>query len=192
MNVAVERAAAVMAGFSGVWGIAGGWAIDLFLNRESRLHPDIDLAVLRCDQRALRSWVTAGRVEKVISGRVTQWARDEPLEEPVHEVHVTWSDGFQIEFLLNEYDQQTREWVFRRDPGVRRSLAATFVSERNVPYLAPEIVLLYKSKAPSAKDDADLGSVLPHLQAEQRSWLYQALQVTAPGHRWADIIFREP
>jgi hypothetical protein len=94
--------------------------------------------------------------------------------------------------LLNECDEGTQEWVFRRDPRVRRALAATFLGLPNLPYLAPEIVLLYKSKAPSAKDDADLGSVLPYIDGEQRTWLYEALQVTAPGHRWANTIGRSP
>jgi hypothetical protein len=134
MNVAIERAPAVMSGFREVWGIAGGWAIDLFLNRKSRPHPDIDLAVLRRDQMVLRSWVADGRVEKVTAGGITAWASDERLEEPIHEVHVTWADGFQIEFLLNECDQGTQEWMFRRDPRVRTALAPRSLAEHSVAF----------------------------------------------------------
>lgn len=40
--------------FNGPWWIAGGWAIDLFLGRQTRPHGDTDVLVLRCDQLALQ------------------------------------------------------------------------------------------------------------------------------------------
>src|SRR5262249_54808544 len=42
------------------WWIAGGWALDLFLERQTREHGDLDVGVLRRDVeevlRALRGW----------------------------------------------------------------------------------------------------------------------------------------
>ena len=35
------------------WFIAGGWAIDLFLNSETRLHDDIEIGIYRKDQMKL-------------------------------------------------------------------------------------------------------------------------------------------
>ncbi len=189
MNSALERAVSVMRGFHAPWGIAGGWALDLFIGRESRSHVDIDIAVLRADQGQLRSQVS-GRVEKVVERQLAEWSPTEVLELPAHEVHVRWPDGYHLEFLLNEQDRETGEWVFRRDARIRRPLAAAFVQGR-LPYLAPEIVLLYKAKAPSAKDDADFRATLPHLQSDRRSWLRQSLDVTAPGHHWASILSQE-
>jgi hypothetical protein len=189
MNSALERAVSVMGSFHAPWGIAGGWAVDLFIGRESRPHADVDIAVLRADQSQLRSQV-AGRFEKVVERQLAEWSPTEVLELPVHEVHVRWPDGYQLEFLLNEQDRQSGEWVFRRDARIRRPLAAAFMQGR-VPYLAPEIVLLYKAKAPSTKDDADFRGMLSHLQSDQRSWLRHALDVTAPGHRWASILSQE-
>ena len=178
-----------MSNFHGAWGVAGGWALDLFIGHESRSHADIDIAILRADQQQLRSHLT-GRVEKVVAGELAHWPPTEVLTPPVHEIHVSWPDGYQLEFLLNEQDLETHEWVFRRDSRIRRPLAAAFAAG-GVPYLAPEIVLLYKSKAPSTKDDADFHAVLSHLEDNQRSWLRQALDVTAPGHRWASILSRQ-
>lgn len=37
------------------WWIAGGWAIDLFLGRQTREHQDIDVLILRRDHQAVRS-----------------------------------------------------------------------------------------------------------------------------------------
>jgi hypothetical protein len=189
MNSAIERAVSVMSNFHAPWGVAGGWALDLFIGHESRSHADIDIAVLRADQTQLRS-LLSGRVEKVLGRQLAEWSPTEVLELPVHEVHVTCPDGYQLEFLLNEQDRQTHEWIFRRDARIRLPLAAAFASG-GVPYLAPEIVLLYKAKAPSAKDDADFHIVLPRLRDDQRWWLHQALDVTAPGHHWADILSQE-
>ena len=184
MNPAIERAAALMSGFHSPWGIAGGWAIDLFLGRESRPHADIDVAILRDDQRELHTRLSSARVEKVAAHQLVHWAVDETLAPPIHEVHATWPDGYHLEFLLNEQDRQTGEWVYRRDPRIRLPIGAAFCGDWALRYLAPEIVLLYKSKAPSAKDDVDFESVRPFLRARQRAWLRDALSLTAPGHRW--------
>jgi hypothetical protein len=71
-------------------------------------------------------------------------------------------------------------------------MAAAFPGGQNIPYLAPEIVLLYKAKAASAKDEADLGVAVAHLTDAQRFWLAEALNLTMPRHRWAGILSRVP
>ena len=179
-----------MSGFGGRWGFAGGWAIDLFLGRQSRPHADVDIAVLRDDQTALRPLLLGADVRKVVAHELAAWPDDETLQSPVHEVHVTWPDDFHLEFLLNEHDERTQEWVFRRETRIRRSLHAAFLGEAGRWYLAPEIVLLYKSKAPRSNDDADFEAAVPHLRADQRAWLIEALAVTAPSHRWAQSLGR--
>lgn len=177
-----------MSGFPGPWGVAGGWAIDLFLQRESRPHSDIDIALLRGDQRHLRARVAVAQVDKVMNHCLSPWHVDEELQPPVHELQATWPDGFHLEFLLNDQDHHTRQWIFRRDHRIRRPLLSTFLSSATLPYLAPEIVLLNKSKAPATRDDADLDCALPYLSVDQRGWLQHALSLTAPGHRWTEVI----
>jgi hypothetical protein len=192
VNAGLERAASVMSGFPGPWGIAGGWAIDLFLGRESRPHADIDVALLRGHQQHLGSRLPVGGAEKVVEQRLSPWSVEEQLHAPVHEIHATWPDGYHLELLLNEHDREMQQWIFRRDARIRQPLEVAFPRGGALPYLAPEIVLLYKSKAPAAKDDADLISALPHLSMQQREWLRQALATTASEHPWADMIAREP
>ena len=54
-----------------------------------------------------------------------------------------------------------------------------------VPFLAPEVQLLYKATdAPRPKDEADLAAVLPRLGAERREWLAAALRQYRPRHPW--------
>ena len=45
----------LLSDFRRPWMIAGGWAIDLFLRRVTREHEDVDIAILRADQRELRT-----------------------------------------------------------------------------------------------------------------------------------------
>jgi len=54
----------------------------------------------------------------------------------------------------------------------------------DVPFLAPEIALLFKAKAPSEKDVRDFGLVRPRLAAEPREWLRHALGTCYAGHPW--------
>jgi hypothetical protein len=178
------RAAKIMHGFGGRWGIAGGWAIDLFVGRQVRPHADIDVAILRDDQARLRDRLSDARVEKVVDGQLVPWGSGERLELPIHEVHVSWPDGLHLEFLLNEWDSASEEWMFRRDPRIRRAVDTVFSMGRGLPRLAPEVVLLYKSKGSEPKDDSDFSAAVPLMTPEQRQWLRHALAATQPEHPW--------
>ncbi len=53
-----------------------------------------------------------------------------------------------------------------------------------IPYLAPEVQILFKSKDIRPKDEADFQAVHELLDTAQRAWLVAALELTSPGHRW--------
>jgi hypothetical protein len=54
-----------------------------------------------------------------------------------------------------------------------------------VPYLVPEIVLLFKAKHDRPKDHADFAGIVPLLDPTQRAWLAAAaLARVDPGHCW--------
>jgi hypothetical protein len=57
-----------------------------------------------------------------------------------------------------------------------------------VPYLAPEIVLLFKAKSPQGKAKVDLATTLPTLSPEQIGWLRQALGIVHPNHNWMALL----
>jgi hypothetical protein len=171
-----------MRDFRGPWGFAGGWAIDLFLGVETRPHADVDIAILRDDQAALHRVLAGARIEKVIDHTLVAWSPDETLALPIHEIHASWPDGLHLEFLLNE--RRGGEWAFRRDERVRLPIERAFLSRDAMPFLTPEIALLYKSKGTAAKDDGDFHQALPHLGDERRAWLRDALARTMPDHHW--------
>ena len=174
-----------MRDFKPSWFVAGGWVIDLYLERVTRPHDDIEIAIFRQDQLALHSYLTGWLLQKVIHGELVAWHRDEFLELPIHELHCfnEASDPQQIEVLLNETNGN--EWIYRRNKMVRRPLAKCYlVSKEGIRFLCPEVVLLYKSKNPNAKDEQDFAGIVKHLDAERREWLRDSIAVCEAGHHW--------
>jgi hypothetical protein len=168
------------------WAVAGGWALDLFLGRQTREHADLDLAIWRADQHKLRAALTPDWVPEVAdNGVLRPWRSEEWLSLPIHEIHARSvnREGGSLEFLLNERDDTA--WINRRDTQVRRELNRAILVHDVIPLLAPEIVLLYKSKAPRLTDEADFRVALPALTSEQREWLRLAIARWSPDHPWA-------
>lgn len=184
----VRTVADLMRTFRRPWWIAGGWAIDLFLDRETRDHGDVEIAILRGDQWAVRDHLREWRFQRVTQGTdtMTIWSEGERIEAPDHEVHAQSPDGsLQLEILLNEGERDT--WRFRRNTAVARPLALMGMrSADGVPFLAPEVVLLYKAKDPQARDYHDFRVARSGLDEERREWLRAALRTCHPGHPWID------
>ncbi|HEX8069230.1 MAG TPA: hypothetical protein VF546_04705 [Pyrinomonadaceae bacterium] len=179
------QVAALLWGFAPPWCVAGGWAVDLYLGRVTRAHADVECAVLRRDQFALRAHLRDWRWQKVVGGALVDWPRGEWVELPIHELYATdeRAEPPRLEVLLNE--ARGDAWVFRRDARVTRPLAACVrKTTAGLPFLSPELVLLYKSKAPRAKDEEDFAAVVTQLEAEPRAWLRAALATCAPDHHW--------
>jgi hypothetical protein len=74
--------------------------------------------------------------------------------------------------------------VFRRDSRVRLPLEAIGVTHPGIPYLRPEIVLLYKAGERSPKNEADFAGVYLQLSTAARRWLAEALTTTRPNDPW--------
>jgi hypothetical protein len=67
---------------------------------------------------------------------------------------------------------------------VTRSLDEVGAEQGGVPFLRPEIVLLFKAGELSPKNDADFAAVRPQLTQTAREWLREALEVIDPLHPW--------
>ncbi|MBI1742853.1 hypothetical protein HYR54_07260 [Candidatus Acetothermia bacterium] len=175
-----------MADFKKPWFVAGGWAIDLYLGRVTRVHKDIEISILRSDQLALQKYLKTWELKKVIpktGGRMELWVEREFLELPIHEIHGYRAndDPSHLEILLNESSGE--HWKFRRNPAITRPVSQLGLrSGIGVPILSPEIVLLYKAKEPRLDDEVDFQNVFAALDDERRVWLRQAIEVCYPGH----------
>jgi hypothetical protein len=175
-----EDVARLLAGFDAPWWIAGGWALDLFLGAETREHDDIDVALLRRDQLALHGWLRDWELRYATPDHTLEPWDGRYLQPPIHAIWARRSHDetapWTCEFLLNE--ERDGRWIYRRAPAITRSLDDLGGLRNGVPFLCPEVVLLYKSKSPTPKDEADFDAVLPHLSPPRRVWLRRALSVT--------------
>lgn len=178
----------LLAEYDWPWAFCGGWAVDLFLNRVTREHKDIDVAVRRQDQLAIQAYLRARDWDLQVAhgGVLTPWADGDWLELPRHGVLATCptADPSFVELLLNEADDTT--FRFRRDQSIVRRFDAAFVTAPNgLPVLAAELALLYKSGQPGEPENhADFYAALPDLNAMQRVWLAAALSRLSPAHSW--------
>jgi len=183
----VEAVANELKDVSFLWYISSGWALDLFVGQVNRVHHDVDVALPRLGQMELQTYLTERGWKFVtpFEKRLEIWPPHMQLELPRHQVHAQRGEEF-IDFLLTDMDGV---WKYRREPSVIRSLEKIGLkTERGIPYLAPELVLLFKSKNTSnqerAKDEADFERTLPHLDSERRAWLRWALIAVSPNHPW--------
>lgn len=186
LPAALEVVRDVMSGFSPPWAIAGGWALELTLGPLRRAHADLDLAAFREDQYVLRAHLAEWHWTYVDAGQHRPWMLGQWLAHPVHELHAAPHVARRpaLEVLLNE--REGTDWVFRRDSRVRLPLIRAIQSSPiGLPVLAPEIVLLYKARAPRRADEADFTATATRLPASAQAWLAAALSLVHSGHPWA-------
>lgn len=190
----LQDAIDLLSAFPHPWMFAGGWAIDLFLGGLTRPHKDVDIAIFREHQIALQHYMASWLMYVANSGKLVPWHPGEYIELPQHTVWAyrpgnTGAGSVEVqpdlEFLFNERDIDN--WIFRRNPLTTRPLhLACLHTPGGLPYLAPEIVLLYKSKGTRDGDRADFEAVRRLMGQERRAWLKWALAVERPGHEWLE------
>jgi hypothetical protein len=167
------------------WWIAGGWALDLYAGNQSRPHGDLDIGVLRRDALEVLSALHSWEFFEAKEGVLTRLCKG---ESPRADVNSIWgrpaeTTEWTLEVMLDESDGD--RWVFRRQPRIRQSLAmAIRHNSEGIPYLAPEIQLLYKARSMRPQDQADFDHIAPRLAIDARTWLRDALAISDPNHSW--------
>src|SRR4051812_46951379 len=87
--VAPEVLPEILAGLDFPWWLAGGWAIDAYLGRQTRQHADTDVLILRRDHLAVRAALTDWDVHAADPpGTLRPWPLGETLPDTVHDVWV--------------------------------------------------------------------------------------------------------
>jgi hypothetical protein len=167
------------------WCVAAGWAIDLYLGRVTREHEDIEIAVPSASFPLVRAALADFEFDVVGSG--CRWT----LESDAFQVmHQTWvrepaTGVYRLDVFREPHDSVT--WICRRDERIRLPYDQVIAtSSEGVPYMAPEIALLFKAKDPRPKDEADFASVIDSIGPARRAWLADALAIVHPEHRWLE------
>jgi hypothetical protein len=191
-----------MAGFFEHWSLCGGWAVDAWLGRVSREHGDVDVSVFVDDQRALfehlRGWQLLAHRPAWEAGRGDEWWDGDLVLPPATHIHArppaftgpmpkdgiaNAEDGFTIEFYLDE--RADDEWILWREPKIALPVRDSVrPSSWGMLIPAPEVLLFFKCQGEilRRRDRLDLLALLPHLTAEQRTWLREAVE--RAGHPW--------
>lgn len=129
----------LLSGLSIGWWIAGGWALDV----EGRQpHKDLDVAVLRTDHEALREQLADWDLWIAHAGTLRPWTGG-PVGPPERAVWArpTHGDDWHIDFKIEAVEGG--DWIYRRDPAVRRPVSEIGVVVDGIPYFAPDLAELY-------------------------------------------------
>jgi len=173
------------------WWFSGGWALDLHVGEQIRDHDDLDVGVLRRDISTALAALSGWEISEAKDGALTPV---QPGDVPRFDAHSLWCRPsgtvlWTVELLLDECVDN--EWVYRRHEAIRRPLSS--IVHRNpagLPYLAPEIQLLYKARGTRSKDQADFERITPRLSRVARAWLLQGLERAEPEHPWISVLRR--
>lgn len=195
------------------YAIGGGQAIDLFLGYESRVHGDIDVVAFWPERdkiiQFMQSWgfhvyemLGGGRVHRItdlsrqmrVKRNICCFQEGCPLVKvyPPDADDCGWFEFFHIgqtrldfvEFLFN--DQSATHFEYARNRAIQRELDKAILYADGVPYLAPELCLLYKStdtEREGYRQDFELA--YRAMNEDQQAWLQAALSRVYPqGHKW--------
>lgn len=188
VGVNPQFVAPVMAEVDIWWAVAGGWAIDLWMNDQTREHHDVEVVVRRSDQPtlhdALRHRWQLSCIDPPGSGWRT-WTGD-ALQLPAFQLQARCGTN---EFDIFTEDVDGTAWRFRRDGRVDRSHSQIWMWSRSgLPIVRPEVQLLYMARSTEPKNLRDFELTRPTLDDEARMWLAHALALTQPGHNWLRLL----
>jgi len=187
--------AAKLAGLRTPWCVVGGWALELF-HGIARKHEDLEIAVPSADFDLVRERLAD--YEFFVPTPTEGVLR--PLEtagDAFFASHQTWvrerdTGKWRVDVMRNPHDGDT--WICRRERTIRRPYGEVVAcTAGGVPFMQPEIVLLFKGKEPRPKDEVDFETTLPFLSGAAREWLTGAL-VRAYGnaHPWITRVAGAP
>jgi hypothetical protein len=169
------------------WWISGGHALELHLQRSWRNHDDTDVGVVRSDLSDVYELLSHWSVHVAAAGQLRPW-RGEPLTLDRHQNNLwcrrTAEGPWVLDITIGEGSDEN--WIYRRDRSVQVPWdVAVLRTPDGIPYLAPELQLLYKSNGRRPKDDVDAAEVIPSLDARERGFVASVLE---PGHAWHRLL----
>jgi hypothetical protein len=181
-----------LAGIATPWCVAAGWALDLFRGSQTRAHGDIEIAIPAATFPEVRERFGEYIFDAVGDGRI--WENATPAQ--LADTHQTWlrdpaTGHYLVDVFREPHDGDY--WVCRRDETIRLPYADVIRHTADgIPYLAPELVLLFKAKHGRPKDQTDFEGSLPHLTRRQRETLAGLLARVHPGHPWLAAVAAQP
>lgn len=197
------------------YAFCGGFAIELFLNRTIRKHGDIDVSAYWQDRDKIILFMQSlgWDVYEMCGGGIAHHITDINNQirakrnifcfkdgcslvklSPQGETDIYYLDfdhGGQIkldfiEFLFNNHNADS--FLYAQNENITLPISKAIMAHNGIPYLAPELILLYKSTDTEREGyQLDYDSAMAQMSAEQKKWLHTALRVMNPsGHKWLE------
>lgn len=195
------------------YAFCGGYAIELFLNKGIRKHGDIDVSAFwdERDKIILYMQSLGWQVYEMCGGGIAHHITDVKNQIKVKRNIFCFKEGCSlikltpcdqddlyhldfdhagqtqldfIEFLFNK--QLNDSFLYARNENITRPLTRAILTRDEIHYLAPELVLLYKSTDIQREGyQLDFDSAMVAMNEEQKNWLQRALRTINPqGHPW--------
>jgi len=170
------------------WCVTGGWAIELFVGTSFRAHGDLEVAIPSSRWSDFRRCLPG--LEFFVAGSGELFSLEDPAFD---EHHQTWGRDrlgrFRIDVFREPHDEDT--WICRRDAVLRRPYPDLIRRTNDgIPYMVPEVVLLFKAKHDLPKDRQDLHEALPRMDERSIGWLADAIAIVHPNHQWLALLPR--
>lgn len=174
------------------WCVAGGWALDLHLCRQTRQHSDIDVIITRDEQLIAYKYLSRDwMLYKAQDGKLDLWEDGEYLNS-TEDIWVSESSEMPWAFQIMIIDTEEDSWIYKRDKSIKRPIDEIILkTKEGIPYLRPEIQLLHKAGGSQVreKDYIDFKTILPSLLQQEKEWLKFSLNRQFPqGHDWIEFI----
>ena len=213
MNQLLNEANQLLKNMQVEYAFCGGYAIELFLNRELRVHGDIDVSVY-WDERDFiieymknNNWKVYEMCGNGIAHQINDIAdqlklkrnifciRDnckmvdiEPkAEKDMYIIDFAHSEQTKFDFIEFLFNTKTKsDFCYARNTEITLPLFDVKRFNTDIPYLVPEIVLLYKSTDIMREGyQMDFEAAIDKMSKEQKNWLKSALiTMNQLGHPW--------
>jgi hypothetical protein len=179
------------------WCVVGGWALDLWAGRQSRPHEDLEIAVPEGGFPEIRERLSDCTLFVPENGKLRPLGNSPEQLRLSHQTWVCQAGRWRLDVMREPHvpsdtGAEGDLWVCRRDQTLR--LPYTEVVHRSaegVPFLRPELVLLFKAKARRAKDVADFNRAVPRLSGTERRLLADlVVRVHGQEHPWVAELAR--
>jgi len=196
------------------YAFCGGHALDIHIGRITRPHGDIDLSAYWEDRNKIISFMQAqgwivyeamggGKIhlitdmddQKLIKLNIfcvkegCSFFHTELIENDVYHCEIDHVDQKHLDYIEFLFNKRTdTDFIYSRNNEIRRELDKAILHKNNIAYIAPELVLLYKSTDLSrAENRQDFDLFVPLLPDESRVWLrYSLVTAFSYGHEWIE------
>lgn len=90
-----------------------------------------------------------------------------------------------LDVIELEFNEQKDGYYLLDKPGIKREMSKAILHRDGIPYLAPEIILFYKTdpwyatnQSQNTKNRKDFENIIPLLSQESKEWLENAIKTT--------------